>query len=285
MSIKLEAHSDNCAVKINGCELRDLSNSQIEKIKQAWIEYSIVYFPEQILDHTELENFTASIGEFGLDPFIQPLADHPHILELERKPDESATNFGAAWHSDWSFQETPPSATILHSKVIPPIGGDTLFSDCYRAYESLSPTMQDLLKGLRATHSAGFAYSPDGILAAEEKSKTRTMKINYDKSAEQVQSHPLVRLHPESGRLALYVNPVYTTGIEGMTPEESFALLSFLYAHLQKETFIYRHHWQENMLLMWDNRCVNHLAEGGYDGHRRLMHRTTVKGEVPLNPF
>src|SRR5690606_35017207 len=135
--------------------------------------------------------------------------------------DGTATNFGAAWHSDWSFQETPPSATILHAKVIPPVGGDTLFVDCYRAFEALSPTMQQLLKPLRATHSAAFAYSPNGILAAEEKIKTRTMKILYDKSAEEVRSHPLVRTHPQSGRQALFVNPVYTTGIEGLTGEEA----------------------------------------------------------------
>jgi taurine dioxygenase len=281
MSINIEPEANNFAAKLSACDLNKLSDSLIEEIKIAWQQYSIVYFPNQDLNHQALEKFTAAIGEFGVDPFIKPLPEHPHILELERKPEETATNFGAAWHSDWSFQERPPSATILHSKIIPPTGGDTLFQDCYRAFETLTPTMQSLLTQLNATHSAGFAYSPDGILAAEEKTKTRTMKIVYEKSAEKIQSHPLVRMHPESKRLALYVNPIYTTGIEGMSDGESFALLSFLYAHQQKEQFLYRHKWQENMLLMWDNRCVNHLAEGGYDGHHRLLHRTTVQGEMP----
>ena len=281
-ALKIEPENNNFAAKVYGCDLNNIDGSLIQEIKDAWYQYSILYFPEQHLDHQGLEKFTGAIGEFGLDPFIKPMADHPHILELERKPDETATNFGAAWHSDWSFQQTPPSATILHSKTIPPVGGDTLFQDCYRAFETLTPTMQTLLLQLNGTHSAGFAYSPDGILAAEEKTKSRTMEINYDKSAEAVQSHPLVRMHPESGRCALYVNPVYTTGIEGMSAEESFVLLSFLYAHQQKEQFLYRHKWQENMLLMWDNRCVNHLAEGDYDGHHRVLHRTTVQGEVPF---
>lgn len=165
--------------------------------------------------------------------------------------------------------------------MIPPIGGDTLFSDNYRAYESLSPAFRDMINGLKATHSAAFAYSPKGVLAKQEKSKTRTMKILYSEEADKIQLHPLVRTHPGSGRKAIYVNPVYTTGIGGMSKEESFVILSFLFQILAKEEFIYRHHWQENMLLMWDNRCCNHLEEGGYDGHRRLMHRTTVLGEEP----
>ncbi len=282
MSISVVAQDTGFAAELKGLDLTKMSDEDVQLIRDAWTKHSVLSFPDQELSHEALENFTSSIGDFGLDPFIEPLDEHPHILQLERKPDETATNFGAAWHSDWSFQPRPPSATILHSKVIPPVGGDTLFSDCYRAFESLSDTMQKLLLQLKATHSAGFAYSPKGILAAEEETKTRTMKIRYDESAEEVQSHPLVRKHPDSGRYALYVNPVYTTGIEGMTPEESFTLLSFLYQHQQKEEFVYRHKWKENLLLMWDNRCVNHLAEGGYDGHRRLMHRTTVKGEVPF---
>lgn len=281
-SIQVSPEAHGFGAKITGCQLNALSESELDDIKQAWYQHAVVYFPDQPLNLEELENFTQTIGDFGTDPFIKPMEGHPHILELERKPNETASNFGAAWHSDWSFQETPPSATILHSKLVPPVGGDTLFSDNYRAFESLSETMQKLLKTLRASHSANFAYSPKGILAKEDETKTRTMKILYDESAEEVRSHPLVRLHPESGRYALFVNPVYTTGIEGMTQEENFALLSFLYQHQQKDEFIYRHHWQENMLVMWDNRCVNHLALGGYDGHHRLMHRTTVKGEVPV---
>lgn len=281
-SITVSPEAHGFGASITGCQLNALSEDDVKEIKKAWYKHSVVYFPDQPLSLEELENFTQAMGEFGKDPFIKPMENHPHILELERKPDETATNFGAAWHSDWSFQETPPSATILHSKIIPPVGGDTLFSDNYRAFEKLSPVMQNLLKNLRANHSANFAYSPKGILAHEDKTKTRTMKILYDESAEEVRSHPLVRLHPESGRYALFVNPVYTTGIEGMTQEESFILLSFLYQHLQKDEFIYRHHWQANMLVIWDNRCVNHLAEGGYNGHHRLMHRTTVKGEIPV---
>jgi taurine dioxygenase len=268
-----------------GAELRGLDLSQalpaevLAEVKRAWSEHSVVWFPEQALSHRALEAYTRQIGEFGFDPYIEAMPDHPHILELRREADEKAQNFGAAWHSDWSFQKSPPSATILHAKVVPPQGGDTLFADCYRAFDALSSTMQGLLVGLNCIHSAALAYSPRGFLAAEP--NKRTMQIHFSEEAEKTELHPLVRRHPVSGRRALYVNPVYTQAIDGMTAEESFVLLAWLYEHIHKEEFIYRHHWRENMLTMWDNRCCNHFADGGYDGHLRVMHRTTVAGEVP----
>ena len=227
-----------------------------------------------------MERFTEEIGPFGHDPFIKPMADHPHVLELRREPDEKATNFGAGWHSDWSFQETPPAATLLHSKVVPPKGGDTLYADCARAYEALSPAMKELLAPLNAVHSAILPYSKKGIFAQEK--EKRTMQIITSDEAEKTQAHPLVRTHPVTGRKALYVSPVYTVGIEGMSNEESQWLLGGLYQHMTKPEFIYRHKWRENMLVMWDNRSTLHFAEGGYDGYLRVMHRTTVAGEKPV---
>lgn len=278
--IKVNPKSNDFGAEIRGADLtQTLSQESLSEITHAWQKHSVIYFPDQVLNHQQLENFTLSIGDFGFDPYIEPLNNHPHILELRREADEKATNFGAAWHSDWSFQAQPPSATILHAKEIPPVGGDTLFADGYRAYDSLSETMKNLLSSLNAIHSAGFAYSTRGILAAEE--KERSMKINFSEEAEASQTHPLIRKHPQSGRKAIFVNPVYTTGIEGMNQDESFLILSFLYQLLAKDALIYRHQWQANTLLMWDNRCVNHLAEGGYDGYRRVMHRTTVCGETP----
>ena len=210
---------------ITGLDLANpLSEEILREVKRAWTDHSIVYFPDQPLQHEQLEAFSRQIGEFGFDPFIEAMPDHPHILELRREPEEKTSNFGAAWHSDWSFQRTPPSATILHAKVIPPAGGDTLFADCYRAFDALSPTMQDLLASLNCIHSAALAYSPRGMLAADPHEDERSMQIHYSEEAEKTCLHPLVRRHPVSGRLGLYVNPVYTTAIDGMTGEESFLL-------------------------------------------------------------
>jgi taurine dioxygenase len=205
---------------------------------------------------------------------------HPNVLELRREPDEKATNFGAGWHSDWSFQPSPPAATMLHSKVVPPVGGDTLFADCARAYEALTDAFKALLAPLKAVHSAARPYGSKGSFARE--TEKRTMQIISSVEAEKTHLHPLVRTHPVTGRKALFVRPVYTVGIEGMSEEEAGAILGFLFAHITQEAFIYRHKWSPDMLLMWDNRCTVHLAEGGYDGHLRLMHRTTVAGDPPF---
>jgi taurine dioxygenase len=278
--IEVKPRACGFGAAVTGVDLAGgLNAAQLADVRTAWYAHSVLAFPGQPLTHEQLENFTQSIGPYGFDPYLVALKEHPHILEVRRDADEKAQNFGASWHSDWSFQDTPPSATILHSKVVPPVGGDTLFIDCTRALEALSPVMRDLLGRLQTIHSAALAYSPRGVLAQEP--NKRSMGIIFTEEAEKTRLHPMLRTHAQTGRKSLFVNPVYTVGIEGMTQEESFILLAWLYEHQQKEEFVYRHRWEPDMLLMWDNRCVNHMAEGGYDGYQRIMHRTTVAGEQP----
>ena len=161
---------------IEGVDLaRPLPPEALAEVKAAWAKHSVVSFPRQALSLDELEAFTLQIGAFGVDPFIAPMPGHPNVLELRREPDEKATNFGAGWHSDWSFQKEPPAATILHGQVIPPIGGDTLFADCASAYDALSDAMKAVLAPLRAVHSATRAYGTKGVFARE--TEKRTMEI------------------------------------------------------------------------------------------------------------
>jgi taurine dioxygenase len=280
-TLRVAAQPSGFGAEIVGLDLaRPLLKDQLAELKAAWARHSVVAFPDQPLSLEALEAFTQEIGPFGADPFIKPMAGHPNVLELRREPDEKATNFGAGWHSDWSFQEAPPAATLLRSEVVPPVGGDTLFCDCARAYEALSPVMQEVLAPLQAVHSAGRAYGTKGVFAKE--TEARTMQIIVSPEADKSLTHPLVRTHPVTGRKALFISPVYTTGIAGMTVAESTAILGFLFQHMTQDQFIYRHRWRPNMLLMWDNRCTMHFAEGGYDGHLRIMHRTTVAGDVPV---
>jgi len=280
-TLRVSAQPSGFGAEITGLDLtHPLSKDALAEVKAAWARHAVLAFPDQPLTLDQLEAFTLQIGPFGEDPFIKPMPGRPNVLELRREPDEKATNFGAGWHSDWSFQATPPAATLLHSEVVPPVGGDTLFCDCARAYEALSLPMREMLSGLRAVHSAGRAYGAKGVFARE--TEQRTMQIIVSSEADRSLSHPLVRTHPVTGRKALFVSPVYTVGIEGMTPKESQAILGFLFAHMTQEEFIYRHRWREKMLLMWDNRCTMHFAEGGYDGHLRVMHRTTVAGDRPV---
>ncbi|MDO8289792.1 MAG: TauD/TfdA family dioxygenase [Parvibaculum sp.] len=282
-AIRVLPNASGFGAEITGVDLsRPLDAASVEAVKAAWVKHGVVWFPDQPLTHDQLEAFTQQIGPFGYDPFIKPMEGRPHILELRREAGETARNFGAGWHSDWSFQPEPPSATILHSKVTPPVGGDTLYADCFAAYEALSPVMQKMIDGLVAIHSAALPYGTKGLFAHEQAgANDRTMQIIVSPEADKTFPHPLVRSHPVSGRKALYVSPVYTVGIEGMTPEESKAVLGFLYNHMTQEKFVYRHKWRENMLTMWDNRSTLHYADGGYDGHLRVMHRTTVAGDRP----
>jgi taurine dioxygenase len=279
--IEVQPQETGFGAQITGLDLsRPLPPETLAEVKAAWAAHAVVAFPDQPLSLDALEAFTLQIGPFGEDPFIKPMPGRPNVLELRREQDETATNFGAGWHSDWSFQAAPPAATILRSEVVPPVGGDTLFCDATRAWEALSPAMQRLLMPLRAVHSASRPYGTKGVFARE--TEKRTLQIISSPEAEKTQVHPLVRTHPVTGRKALWVSPVYTVGVEGLTDEEAAAILGFCFKHLTQERFIYRHKWRPGMVLMWDNRCTMHFAEGGYDGHLRLMHRTTVAGDTPV---
>jgi taurine dioxygenase len=266
--------------EVTGLDLsRPLPGTTLAAVKTAFLAHGVLWFPDQPLDHDQLEAFTLQLGAFGYDPYVAPLAGRPHILEVRREPDETARVFGGGWHSDWSFQETPPSATILHAKVVPPVGGDTLYADGVAAYEALSPAFRAMLAPLRTIHSAARPYGPSGFFAGEEGRKGMTILSSPE--AEKTQVHPLVRTLLD-GRRALFVNPTYTLSIEGFSQAESDALLAFLVKHMLDERFIYRHRWAADMLTMWDNRRAMHNATGGYDGHLRVMHRTTVAGERPV---
>ena len=280
-TIRVTPEASGFGAVVEGIDLsRPLAEPVRQEMLRAWAEHAVLSFPRQALSLEALEAATLQFGPFGADPFIKPMDGHPNVLELRREPDEKATNFGAGWHSDWSFQPEPPAATLLHAQVVPPVGGDTLFADCAAAYDALSPVMKDLLAPLRAVHSASRAYGTQGVFARE--TEKRTMQIVVSPEADKTHAHPLVRTHPVSGRKALFVSPVYTVGIEGMTPEESQAILGFLFKHMTQDACIFRHRWAKDTLLIWDNRRTVHFAEGGYDGHLRVMHRTTVAGEVPV---
>ena len=261
----------------NHCSLK-----YVDELRNLWLENSILIFKNLMLDHNQFERFGLLFGEFGDDPYIESIKNHPNIIEVKREANEKAPPFGGSWHSDWSFQENPPSATLLHSKIIPPIGGETLFLNTQKAYDDLSTSMKNKINSLEVIHSAARPYADDGFYALE-KDKDRSMKIKPSKKAKDIFLHPLVRTHPETNRKSLFINPVYTIAIDGLHDDESKLLLNELFTHMEKETYIYKHLWEPNMLVMWDNRSVNHCAQGGYEGYKRLLHRITLAGERPFN--
>ena len=276
----IQSSSDsNLGVIINNVDLtKVIQKKELKSIRELWVNHGVAIFPNQKLNLGEYENFSSQFGPFGDEPFLIPMQEHPHVVKLHRKPEEEAAHFGGAWHSDWSFQSAPPSATILYSEIIPPVGGDTLFANTADAYDDLSNELKEKIANLRCLHSARLPYAKDGVYATE--GKKRTMKIHTSDEANKTMSHPLVRTHSETGRKNLFINPVYTIEIEGLSKAKSDTLLLELYVHMAQEKYIYRHKWEPEMLIMWDNRTVMHMAEGGYDGHERLLHRITIAGDL-----
>ena len=275
MKIKVPNNSAQLGVEISDLNLsEEFSDDQIAEIRKSWTDYGVAIFPDQKLTHENFEKFSLLFGNFGDDPYLKSLDDRPNIVEVKRAANEKAPPFGGSWHSDWSFQKTPPSATLLHSKIVPPQGGDTLFANTQLAYEELDQETKDKIENLEVIHSAGLPYADDGFYATEK--VERAMDILPSKKAKETQLHPLVKTHVETKKKCLFINPVYTVAIDNYSEEESFLLLSSLYEHMTQDKYVYRHKWSKDMLLMWDNRTVVHAADGGYDGYERLMHRITV---------
>jgi taurine dioxygenase len=275
MAFRVEASGAGCGALIRGVDLtQPMSTAGIEAIRATWLEHQVIGICDQDLEIPDLERFAALLGPEGDDPYIAPLAGHPRVVEVRREAGENTPVFAEAWHSDWSFLDPPPAGTLLYGKIIPPVGGDTLFANQYAAYDALSNTMKTRIASLQGIHSARRGYAPSGMYG--ERDRGRSMAIRYSESAMATQLHPLVRRHPETGRPALFVNMGYTIGIEGMGEADATALLTELFTHQAKPQFIYRHRWSPGLLTLWDNRCLLHAATGGYQGHRRLLWRITI---------
>jgi taurine dioxygenase len=275
MGIVLQKQPAPCGASIRGVDLtRPLATEEVHRIRELWLAHQVLCFPDQALAIEDIERFAASMGPNGDDPYIAAIPGHPRVVQVKREADEKSPIFAETWHSDWSFLPAPPAGTVLYGNVIPPVGGDTLFADQYAAWEGLPLSMKVALQDRKVVHSARKGYARDGMYG--ERDKGRSMAIRYGDSALRTQLHPLARPHTETGRVALFVSPGYTIGIDGMPEDEARDILLELYRHQAKPEYVYRHKWSEGMLIMWDNRCVIHAATGGYEGHRRLLHRITV---------
>ena len=274
MRVSENLSKNGIGVEVSDFSLADLTLENISFLRSKWVEYGLIVFPKLPLSHDEFKDFALSFGDFGDDPFISSLPDYPNIAEIKRSANEKATPFGGTWHSDWSFMKKPPSATLLHSKIIPPVGGNTLFANTEKSFAALPEDMKNRLRNLKVIHSAKIPYADDGFYALEK--EERSMKILPSKEAKATFSHPMVKIHPETNKECLFINPVYTINIEGLSEDESQQLLWELYEHMIQDQFVYEHVWNEDMLIMWDNRTVMHQATGGYDGYDRLLHRITL---------
>lgn len=275
MGIEVIPQQAPCGALVRGIDLSDpLEPEQVAAIRAIWLEHQVIAFPDQSLAIGDIERFAHYVGPYGEDPYIEAIPGHPHVVQVKREADEKTPIFAETWHSDWSFLPTPPAGTVLYGDVIPPAGGDTLFANQYAAWDGLPATLRSLLAERRGIHSARRGYSPQGMYG--ERDKGRSMAIKYGESAMKTQLHPIARPHTETGRIALFASPGYTIGIDGLPDDEAQQVLREVFAHQAKTDYVYRHRWSEGMLTLWDNRCLIHAATGGYEGHRRLLHRITV---------
>jgi len=254
-----------------------------DEIRAALEQYLVIVFRDQSLSLDQLKGFSTHFGGLCRVPYVGALQQHPEIIAVLKEPDEhNISTFGGTWHTDFSFLEQPPVASILYAEQVPDVGGDTLWVNMIAAYGALTPGMRHMLATLNAMHSGhvyGAARPPTDIATS------RSIEISRNNPQADVErSHPVVRLNPITGDKALYVNPVYTTRFENMSEEESRGLLEFLYTHCTRPEFSCRFRWVPGSIAVWDNRYTMHLAINDYDGHRRSMFRTSTAGEVPVGP-
>ncbi|TXS95207.1 TauD/TfdA family dioxygenase [Parahaliea maris] len=277
MPIIITPTGQACGAVVTGLDLsQPLSPQTVAELRQAWLKHLVLSFPEQRLADDDLERFTLYFGPFGQDPFIKPIAGREHVIAIRRDAGETSSLFAESWHSDWSFQRTPPAGTCLYGITIPPHGGDTLFANQQLAWREMPRELRQRIEGLTAIHSAMGGYAPDGLYGEQDKAAGRSMAIEPSDAARDTCLHPLVRPHPETGEMGLFSCLGYIVGIDGMAQDEAIALLGELHGWQTREEFIYRHAWQPGTLVMWDNRSVLHCATGGYEGYDRLLHRTTI---------
>ena len=277
--------------EIRGVQISRLNDSQFSEIRDALFRHKMIYLRDQDMGHADQEAFTLRFGDFGVDAYTAGVEGHRNVQPVIKEAETRIKFiFGSGWHTDSPFIETPPAISMLFGADIPPYGGDTIWCNTALAYRCLSETMKKVIAPLKVHMTAVDVVAN---LQEENKAKQRRdedgqkkgfgdMKLNVDVPA-MVNGwfHPIVRTHPETGEKALYVDHTYSRGIEGMTPAESEALLGFLKSHVAQPAFSCRLRWKRGTLAVWDNRICVHQAFNDYDGFRREMYRTTVKGEVP----
>lgn len=252
VQLQVDAIAGALGAEVRGVHLGSLSEAEFTAVHDTLLEHLVLFFPEQHLTPDEHRAFALRFGEAEIHPFITKLDDdHPEIVVLE------GTARADVWHTDVTFSQEPPICSVLKAVTIPERGGDTMWTNQYLVYESLSAPMRDLLDGLTAVHHAQPFGHPE-IQAV----------------------HPAVRVHPDTGRRSLYVNRTFTSHFVELSKGESRALLEYLYTFSEQPQFTCRYRWTPGAIGIWDNRVTQHHAIADYDDARRIE-RVTIVGDVP----
>lgn len=252
-----------------------LSPEILKALRALWLERKVLLFPKQSLTPTLQVEFSRQFGELDKYPFLKSIEGQPFVAEVLKRASETV-NFGGVWHSDTAYLKQPAAGASLYAIEVPSIGGDTIFCNMQQAYQTLPEDIKSKISSLKAMNSSAKAAV----------SKTRVNRLNEQGKLEAVQEfkqlHSVVRIHPETGQKSLFVNEAHTLYIEGLERSESDDLLAYLYQHARQPEFQCRLRWQPGTLVLWDNRSTQHYPINDYTGFRRLLHRVSIKGEVPV---
>jgi taurine dioxygenase len=256
---------------------KPVSEALHREINQALLNHGVIFFRDQDITPAQHITFGRLFGELDIHPFIPNLEGYPEIIALGGQPGPSKYSRNAnVWHTDLTYSQNPPLASILRGIEIPESGGDTMFADLCAAYDGLSAKMQALLEDLVAVHSITQTKTLAELSSVEE---LKALQWSMDKVPPA--EHPVVWTHPESGRKILYINQNFTAYLKDMHEHESTALLDMLNKHINLPEYQCRFRWRTNSIAMWDNRRTQHYAVSDYTQVRR-MHRVTVCGPRPL---
>jgi taurine dioxygenase len=262
-----------------GAEVLGIDASQplaadvVDEIRRAFLQHLVIFLPGQKLSPQQLLAFASRFGEAMEYPQLRGLPECPLVTPVV-KLEHERHNFGGVWHTDTSYLDQPPMASMLYALELPPYGGDTLFASQYAAYEALSEGLRQALDGLIGINSSAKAE-----VTRSREDRLREAGVQ---SKVLVGKHPIVRTHPETGRKGLYMSLGHTVRFDGWGEDESKPLLDYLFAHQAKPEFTCRFRWSPGALAFWDNRCALHNPVNDYHGFRRLMHRVTLRGDKPV---
>jgi taurine dioxygenase len=268
--------------EVHGVDLANMNDNEFSDVHQAFLDHCVVFFRDQTMTPKQQVQLARRFGDIHYHPFIQGLDEQPEIIEIIKR-EEDTRNFGATWHTDQAFSPKPALCTILYARQTPSHGGDTMFANMYLAYETLSDGMKKMIADLRTVNLGDRSKSSGGPSRTERtRASMSAMRArDADEGIETDSEHPLVRTHPETGRKGLYLSS-HTVRFAGMTEKESAPLLNFLKEHATQPGLTCRFRWEVGSLAIWDNRCTQHIALNDYQGQRRMMHRITVAGDVPV---
>jgi taurine dioxygenase len=281
---RIETHKIAGALgaEVEGVDLsQELDEETLGEVRSALLENCVIFFRDQSFTPDQQLAFARRWGEIHLHPFMEGMKSHPEILEIVKTPADKK-NFGGSWHTDQMFSPQPAMGTMLYALEVPSAGGDTMFTNQYLAYESLSEGMKAMLGELKVVCAGDNFRQHDGVSrAARYEREMKHMKVKDPGNVQTTSVHPLVRTHPETGRKALYVGG-HVQRIDGMTNEESDPIINFLKAHSIRPEFTCRFRWESGSLAFWDNRCTQHFAINDYPAETRIMRRITICGDTPF---